>query len=105
MAQPDDGALAVRGDDGLQRAGLRGNRRAEPGCADHLVVGADMTFVDARRLHPEDQLSVDDDGHLGASLMAAGATKSLADMLIAEMIQMNQYQLDRRGVRQDLAVR
>jgi len=48
-----------------------------------------MTFVDAAAFTPEINYQLMSSGDLGASLMAAGAAhQSLADMLIAEMIQM-----------------
>jgi PPE-repeat protein len=48
-----------------------------------------MTFVDASAFTPEINYQLMTTGDLGASLMAAGAAhQSLADMLIAEMIQM-----------------
>jgi PPE-repeat protein len=48
-----------------------------------------MTFVDAAAFTPEINYTLMTTGDLGASLMAAGAAhQSLADMLIAEMIQM-----------------
>ena len=48
-----------------------------------------MTFVDAAAFTPEINYSLMTTGDLGASLMAAAAAhQSLADMLIAEMIQM-----------------
>src|ERR1700739_3010322 len=48
-----------------------------------------MTFADASAFTPEINYQLMTTGDLGASLMAAGAAHpSLADMLIAEMIQM-----------------
>jgi PPE-repeat protein len=48
-----------------------------------------MTFADAAAFTPEINYQLMSSGDLGASLMAAGAAhQSLADMLIAEMIQM-----------------
>jgi len=48
-----------------------------------------MTFADASAFTPEINYQLMTTGDLGASLMAAGAAhQSLADMLIAEMIQM-----------------
>jgi PPE-repeat protein len=48
-----------------------------------------MTFADASAFTPEINYQLMSTGDLGASLMAAGAAhQSLADMLIAEMIQM-----------------